>query len=48
MQQVNPQTELTRNVTQALIVAGDAERHLIGSLLVSPDAVPLDETRHFV
>lgn len=48
LQRINPQTELTRNLSQALLVAGDAERLLIGSLLIDPDALRLDETRRFL
>lgn len=36
--------ELKRNLTESLIVAGDAEQRMIGALLIQPDAISLDET----
>lgn len=48
MQQANTKTELTRNLSQSLLLAGDAEQRLIGSLLIDPDALRIDETRRFL
>jgi len=42
------QSPLTRNLTSALVVAGNAEQCLIGALLIQPDSVRLAECRRFL